>query len=117
MKLKKLFCTLLALATLLAMVVLPVHADGPDTVQVLGASIRIADEEMQGLRFVGRVSEHESLITDGSDNVNFGFLLIPSSAVLSTDISESTTNVKKVPAKLTMGQAAVEAVGLTYEPG
>lgn len=115
MKMKKVFCILLTLATLLAMVVLPVHADGPDTLQVLGASIRIDGTEMQGLRFVGRVSEHESL-TFG-DDANFGFLIIPSSAVTSTDITASTDDVKTVPAKRIMGQAAVEDIGLPYEPG
>lgn len=115
MKMKKVFCLLLIAAMVLASGILPVSADGPQTLQVLGASIRIADSEMQGLRFVGRVSEHESLAFD--EEANFGFLLIPSSATFSSDISESTPNVKKVPAKVLMTQGSVEAVGLTYEPG
>lgn len=111
---KRIFIFLIALVMLLTAVMIPVAADSVQAPEILGASVRT--EGVQGLRFVGRISRSCGVaLTAGGASVNFGILLIPESKLAAnTNITVNTANVKKVPAVVLMGQAAVEAVGLTY---
>lgn len=113
MKKVKILSLLLAFVMLLSAFIIPAAADTVQAPEVLGASIRTEGD--QGLRFVGRIKKNNALVTDGSDNVNFGFLIIPESMTDGSAITVSTTSVKQVKAKRLMGKDAVEAVGLTYD--
>ncbi len=115
MKARKFLCIALIFAMLLSLSVLPVFAAAGDQgIELLGASMRITGE--QGLRFVGRIAKSGSITLTEGENANFGILLIPQSALAANaTITKDTPNVLQVPAKNLMGQAAVEAVGLTYD--
>ncbi|MBE6530436.1 MAG: hypothetical protein E7680_07575, partial [Ruminococcaceae bacterium] len=107
---KKVFSILLALTMLLGALIIPVSADGDAQVpEVLGASIRTEGE--QGLRFVARINKATA---DAADE--FGFLIIPESSTDGSAISKDTQYVKTVKAEKLLGQAAVEAVQLSYDP-
>lgn len=98
---KRILCLAIVLATLMAMVLLPVpvSADTENTtnMQIVGASIRTSGT--QGLRFVGRIKKSAYSLTYGN-SANFGILLIPKYMVNSgTTITPSTTGVLKIPAK------------------
>ena len=115
MKMNRMCIALLIFTMLLSLSVLPVFAaPGDQDIELLGASMRITGE--QGLRFVGRIAKSGSITLTEGENANFGILLIPQSALAANaTITKDTPNVLRVPAKNLMGQAAVEAVGLTYD--
>ena len=117
MKMKKIFSILLVLATVFGLfgaLTVTTSAAATQVPEVLGASIRTTGN--QGLRFVGRVAKvgGATLVADGSDNVNFGLLLIPESSTDGSAITVNTANVTNVQAKKLMTAADVTAVGLTY---
>lgn len=118
---KRILCLAIVLATLMAMVLLPVPAsaatESETDMEIVGASIRISGT--QGLRFIGRIKKSSYSLTYGN-SANFGILLIPKYMVDSgTTITPSTTGVKAIPAKMAIeyNHPGLSEVGVTGESG
>ena len=114
---KKIFCMVLVLTTLLATFIFPVQTSAADIdAVILGGSIRVDGSAMQGLRFVGKIKKNVSGISfsDLSDSNNFGILLIPKAKLNNgSPVVYNTSGVVTVKAKMVMSDASISAAGLT----